>query len=256
MTTETKGGELVAAPTPAPGTPASMIAAAIESGRDISELERLYDLQRQWEADQARKAFHMALAAFKASPPDIVRDKLNKQYDSTYASISAVVNTTNKALAPHGLNARWEIVEQSKDGMKLACILSHAQGHSERVELWGPMDTSGSKNPLQSVRSTTTYLRIATFEMVTGVASRVGNADDDGNGSHQKKETEPERQAREAAEKKQAGWLEKINACTSLSDYEGQRVDMIADYGGKTTNVPKALRSFCLEKKTALEAKP
>lgn len=234
-----------------PSTPAAMIAAALRGSFDVDELERLYELQRQYDKDEARKSFNMAVAAFKRNPPDIVRDMLNKQYGSTYASIAAVVNTTNKALAPHGLNASWSVVDQSKDGMKIACILSHAQGHSERVELWGPMDTSGQKNPLQQVRSTTTYLRIATFEMVTGVASRVGNSDDDGNTAG---ETDEQRAKREAAEKKEAEWVAKIQGATSMSAYEGLRVDLIAEYGGSGNKVPKPLRDFCLEKKAALNA--
>lgn len=241
---------------PVAATPADMIRSALEAGRDVDELRELYELQRQWEADQARKAFNIAVAAFKANPPDIIRDMLNKQYGTTYASIAAVVNKTNAALAPHGLNARWDVIQQDKDGMKLACILSHAQGHSERVELWGPMDSSGTKNPLQSVKSTMTYLKIATFEAVTGVASRVGNADDDGNGAHkQPTETPEQKTAREAAEKKEAGWIAKIKGAETLTDYEGLRVDLIAEYGGSSNKVPKALRDFCMEKKAALSNK-
>jgi hypothetical protein len=246
---------------PDPSKPAAMIAAALRTGRfEIDELERLYELQRQYDKDEARKAFHLAVAAFKLNPPDIVRDMLNSQYKTTanpngtpYASIAAVVNTTNSALAPHGLNARWDITEQGKDGMKVACILSHAQGHSERVDMWGPIDTSGSKNPLQQVKSTFTYLKIGTFEAVTGVASRVGNADDDGNGNATK-ETEEQRGARVFAEEKETDWRNKISGAKSVSEYEGLRVDLLAAYGGSSSKVPKPLRDFCVEKKALLSA--
>jgi hypothetical protein len=231
-----------------------MIYVAMESNRfDINEVRELLAVKKEWEADEARKAFHLAKADFKRSPPDIVRDMLNKQYNSTYASIAAVVNTTNAALAPHGLDAHWDITEQTKEGMKVACILTHAQGHSERVEMWGPMDTSGQKNPLQQVKSTFTYLKIGTFEAVTGVASRVGNADDDGNGNATK-ETEEQRTAREATEKKETDWRNKISGAKSVSEYEGLRVDLLAAYGGSSSKVPKALRDFCREKRALLEA--
>lgn len=150
---------------------------------DIDKVKAMIDIKRGLDADNARKAFNLAVAEFKRNPPVVIRDMLNKQYGSTYASIASVVNTTNAALAPHGLSASWEIVEQTKDGMRLACVLEHSAGHSKRVELWGPMDASGSKNPLQQVKSTMTYLKIATFEAVTGIASREGNQDDDGNGA-------------------------------------------------------------------------
>ena len=150
---------------------------------DIDKVKAMIEIKRGLDADAARKAFNLAVAEFKRNPPVVIRDMLNKQYGSTYASIAAVVNTTNEALAPHGLNASWDIVEQTKEGMRLACILAHSLGHEKRVELWGPMDASGQKNPLQQVKSTMTYLKIATFEAVTGIASREGNQDDDGNGA-------------------------------------------------------------------------
>jgi len=150
---------------------------------DIDKVKEMIEIKRGLDADVARKAFNLAVAEFKRNPPVVVRDMLNKQYGSTYASIAAVVNTTNAALAPHGLNASWDVVEQTKEGMRVACILSHSLGHEKRVEIWGPMDASGQKNPLQQVKSTMTYLKIATFEAVTGIASREGNQDDDGNGA-------------------------------------------------------------------------
>jgi hypothetical protein len=193
-------------------TPDDMIRAALQHNVDVGELEQLYALKRQFDADEARKAWHAAMAEFKRNPPDIVRDMLNKQYNSSYASIAATVNTTNEALAPHGLNARWDVVEQDKDGMKISCILAHKLGHEERVELRGPMDTSGQKNPLQQVKSTMTYLKIATFEAVTGVASRVGNADDDGNGSGKKSNA-----GVDAPEN--SDWKAKVDSCVDTGHF-------------------------------------
>jgi hypothetical protein len=54
-------------------------------------------------------------------------------------------------------------------------------GHSETVSLSGAPDTSGAKNPLQQIKSTITYLEIATFCGVTGTASQAASMDDDGN---------------------------------------------------------------------------
>jgi hypothetical protein len=67
--------------------------------------------------------------------------------------------------------------------VKVTCILSHVQGHSESVSLAAPPDVSGAKNPIQQIKSTTTYLKLATFEAVTGIATEEGNKDDDGNGA-------------------------------------------------------------------------
>ena len=45
----------------------------------------------------------------------------------------------------------------------------------------GKEDTSGSKNAIQQIKSTITYLKSVTFESIIGLASTDANLDDDGN---------------------------------------------------------------------------
>jgi hypothetical protein len=163
-----------------PSAPMQMLREAITQNVDTERLKALMELQREWQADEARRQFNIALAAFKKDPPVVVKDLLNKQYGSWYTSLGNLVNTVNAALGQHGLNASWDI-EQGEGSIAVICILEHEAGHSRRVRLEGPPDTSGTKNSLQSIRSTLTYLRGATFEAVTGIASRIVNQDDDGN---------------------------------------------------------------------------
>ena len=160
-------------------TPMEMLNSAITRGDSLDKLERLMDLNDRWEKAQAKKAFIEAKTAFKAIAPEILKDKDNNQYKSKYASIGNVVNTLSPALSKCGLDADWAI-EQS-DRIKVTCTLSHVAGHSESRSLVAPPDTSGAKNPLQQIKSTVTYLKLATFEAVTGVATKEGNLDDDGN---------------------------------------------------------------------------
>lgn len=168
---------------PLSNSPLDMLARAVDKGMDPATIKAMMDLRDRWEASEARKAYMEAVAAFKASPPKVYKDKLNKQYGSKYSSLANLVNTVNASLGVHGLNARWDHTQG--DIITVTCILSHVMGHSERVSLSGPMDTSGAKNPLQQLKSTLTYLKIATFESVTGVASEDGSLDDDASASHQ-----------------------------------------------------------------------
>jgi hypothetical protein len=161
-------------------TPMEMLNAAVTRGDAIEKLTQLMDLNDRWEAAQAKKAYILAKSAFKATAPTIFKDMENKQYKSMYSSIGNVVNTVNAALSKYELDASWDY-DQTEERIKVTCILTHSRGHSERVSLFGPPDTSGSKNPIQQIKSTTTYLKLATFEAVTGVASKEGNKDDDGN---------------------------------------------------------------------------
>jgi hypothetical protein len=160
-----------------PDSPMRMLQAAIDNKLDPAIIEKMLDLRDRWEASEARKAYMEAVAAFKADPPKVYKDRLNKQYNSKYSSLANLVNTVNAALSKHGLNARWDIAQA--EAITVSCILSHVMGHSERVSMSGPADESGSKNKLQQIKSTVTYLKIATFEAVTGVASE--DMDDDGN---------------------------------------------------------------------------
>lgn len=163
--------------------PLQMLQYALENGFDLDRVDRLMELERQWKGDKAREAFNIALAEFKKTPVRVVKDRKNKQYNNDYASIGAQVNTVSLALAPHGLSTDWEI-EQTDNRITVTCVLTHTLGHSKRVTLSGPPDTSGSKNALQQIKSTLTYLEIATHQAVTGiVAIDAANADDDGNGA-------------------------------------------------------------------------
>lgn len=163
-----------------PSTPMELLSSALASGANVDVLEKLMALQDKWEANQARKAFIAAKAAFKQEAPLVVKDKDNKQYNSKYASIGSVVNSTSAVLGRHGLDPRWDVIQDGKE-ITVVCTLSHSMGHSESVSIKSPPDASGAKNPLQQIKSTITYLKIATFEAVTGIASSEANLDDDGN---------------------------------------------------------------------------
>lgn len=160
-------------------TPMQMIAAMVDKGVDTDQLEKLLDLQERHESNEAKKAFFAARAAFAANPPDVIRDKENSQYGSRYSSLQNMVNTVTAALSEYGLSANWTVDQQ--DQIAVTCVLTHELGHSESVTIAGPPDDSGKKNTLQQIKSTLTYLKLATFEAITGIASVDGNVDDDGN---------------------------------------------------------------------------
>lgn len=162
-------------------SPAYLLAVAVEKGADIEQLKQLMDLKREWEKDEAKKAYMVAVANFKADPPKIIKDKYNGQYKSYYASLSNLVNSALPKLSENGLSHRWDI-DQS-DGIKVSCILTHILGHSESVPMSAPADDSGKKNAIQQIKSTITYLKGATFEAITGLATDDFNQDDDGNGA-------------------------------------------------------------------------
>lgn len=156
-----------------------LIRLALTSGADLDKLKQLMDLKRQHEADEAKKAYVKAMAAFKKNPPKVTRDKKNSQYKSTYTSLGNLVNTINPELSKHGLSASWDIEQNGV--IKVTCKMTHELGHSESASASAPADTSGAKNVIQQIKSTITYLKAVTLEAISGLASTDANLDDDGN---------------------------------------------------------------------------
>src|SRR5262249_34954312 len=140
-------------------TPMQLIQVATEKGADVATLERLMDLQLRWEANEARKAYIGAKAAFYTDAPEIFKTKAVKAGQATYkhATLDKIVEIAGPVLAKHGLTHSW--LPSSKEGkITVACTLTHVLGHSETVSLEAPADTSGSKNAVQAIGSTVTYL--------------------------------------------------------------------------------------------------
>lgn len=166
-------------------TPMQMLQIAIERGADLDMLERLMALQERWEAGEARKEFVSALAAFKANPPTVIKNKHvgyesrgqggKTEYD--HATLDQVVGVIAPALSREGLSHRWQ-TEQREARIVVTCILTHRRGHSESVTLEAGADTSGSKNQIQAIGSTVTYLQRYTLLAITGLAAT--DQDNDG----------------------------------------------------------------------------
>jgi hypothetical protein len=145
-----------------------MIEIAITSNADIDKLERLMDLQERWEAKEAKKSFNAALSRFQATCPTIICRKKGHNYK--YAPMCDVVKQVSGLIADNGLSYRFE--QQSVNGMIcITCVVSHVGGHSERLKLEANADTSGSKNGVQAIGSTLTYLKRYSFLGSFGIAT-------------------------------------------------------------------------------------
>jgi len=184
---ESRGSEVVPHETPA--TPAQTIALAISQGADLDKLERLLDLQIKHEQNEAKKAYHLAMSRFKLNPPEIDKDR-KVQYSTDkgtvkydHASLANVTEKIIKALGGQELSHGWK-TEQGEGGLvTVECVITHSQGHSESNKLSAQPDLSGSKNAIQALGSTITYLERYTLLALTGLATH--DQDDDGRASEQ-----------------------------------------------------------------------
>lgn len=153
----------------------AMIGIALNKDADIDKLTKLFELKKQYDAEEAKKAFHASLAAFQAKLKPIVKKR--KAHNSVYADIDDIAQSIRPILEECGLSYRFE--QQNADNvMTVTCIVSHAQGHSEALSMSAPYDTSGGKNAIQSIASSVTYLRRYTMTGVFGITT--GLEDNDG----------------------------------------------------------------------------
>jgi hypothetical protein len=164
-------------------TPAEMIMAAVTKGTDLAQLEKLLEIQMRYEANEARKAYHRAMAAFRSNPIVILKNKRVKYESSkgtvnyTHATLDNVVKVTSAELSKHGLSASFFTKQEAK--ITVTCRITHELGHSEETSLSAAADESGAKNPVQAIGSTVTYLERYTLLAITGQATE--GQDDDGN---------------------------------------------------------------------------
>lgn len=164
-----------------------LIEIAVEKGADITQLEKLMDLQERYEANQAKKDFNEAMSKFQSLLPtieksgivDYTTNKGRTYYD--YAKLEDIAKAIRPALKETGLSYRFS-QSQNQGWITVTCIVTHASGHSETSELTSQPDVSGGKDPLKAIASAISYLRRYTLTGSLGIV--VGGEDDDG-GNHE-----------------------------------------------------------------------
>lgn len=158
--------------------------ATLDPAFDVGKLQALLAVKKDWEADEARKAFNVAFTAFKNEAIEIVKNKRvtdGPLKNKSYAELFSVVNAVTPALSKHGLSASWRLTKDEKDWIEVTCTIRHVLGHAEAVSMAGPPDEGGAKNKIQARASTVTYLERYTLKAICGIAEQ--GDDNDGNGS-------------------------------------------------------------------------
>jgi len=156
-------------------TPMSMIKEGMQQDNvDVGKMEKLWELQQQYEATQARKAFVSAMAKFREECPAIIKTK--QAHNSKYAGLAETLAQIKVIESECGLSHSWRT--DSKGGtVEVTCVVTHSQGHSEQTTLIADPDKSGSKNSIQAIGSSVTYLQRYTLFSLLGLASSEDDID-------------------------------------------------------------------------------
>lgn len=152
-----------------------MMELAITSNADVDKLEKIMDLQERWEQKEAKKAFINSMSQFQSICPPIMKGK--KGHNCNYATLPSIHAVVKKPLYECGLKFSYE--QSTKGGeMTVKCVVTHVDGHSESTSMSAPMDASGSKNAIQAIGSSNSYLQRYTLIGALGIVT--ADHDDDG----------------------------------------------------------------------------
>jgi len=147
---------------------------------DVEKMERLFSLYERNKAREAEMAFNAALSALQPRLPVINKEgqiKVGDQVRSRYARFEDINEAVKPLLADEGFAINFRT--NMEDG-KLAVtgVLSHRLGHHIDTTLVLPMDTSGSKNNVQSIGSTVAYGKRYTMIILLNISTSEDNDGD------------------------------------------------------------------------------
>jgi ERF superfamily len=172
------------APAPSGGLLTAIIAASENPAVDVTKLEALMKMQERLEDRQAEREFNAAMTRLAGKMPTIDKkgtieftDKKGNDRKTPFARYEDI----DTVIRPHLIEEGMSVSFTSKwgaDGVTVFATLAHHMGHSTTAEIRLPMDSSGSKNPLQAMGSSLSYGKRYLVCMLLNIVTR--GEDDDG----------------------------------------------------------------------------
>jgi len=161
--------------------------AARDPSVDIDKMERLLAMQERVQEGRAKQAFTEAKIAMRPELPEvtmkghiIIRDKQTNAItqDTPFARFEDIHDAVVPVLSRHGFDLKFRNGLSADGKVQVTTILTHIDGHEETTDFVLPHDSSGSKNSVQAVGSSTSYgKRYGTLAILN---IKVAGEDDDG----------------------------------------------------------------------------
>lgn len=154
--------------------------AARDPAVDIDKVERLMSMRERLMDRHAKEAYASALSEMQTELPSIAeRGKIDigRGKPQSYALWEDINDAVKPVLAKFGFALSFR-TGRAEGQVFVTGVLSHRAGHSEETTMHLPLDTSGSKNAVQAVGSSTSYGKRYTAAALLNLTSR--GEDDDG----------------------------------------------------------------------------
>jgi hypothetical protein len=131
---------------------------AMQPGASPEHLRELLAVRREWEADEARKAFNLAISEFQRRAPIIA--KLDDAYGKKYAKRDRIWREIRPLLTKLGLSVTFQVCEVKGAICHIEGQLRHRAGHGERLVQDVPIpELLKGQNAAQQLGSADEYAR-------------------------------------------------------------------------------------------------
>jgi hypothetical protein len=167
------------------------IVAAVERGVDVGVMERLYQMQREIVADKRKAAYAADLVEMMPAMPTVskrgkitIKEKNSEKViqSTPYALWEDIHTAITPILHAHGFSLTFR-TSYPDNKVAVTAILLHREGHQEETTVILQHDSSGSKNNVQGVGSSTSYGKRYSGCALLNI--NVGGEDDDGKAAGQ-----------------------------------------------------------------------
>lgn len=163
--------------------------AARDPNVDIDKMERLLAMQERVQERAAKQAFTEAKIQMRPELPEVTRKGhiiiKNKDgtvtQDTEFARFEDLHESVMPVLTRHGFDLKFKNGMSPEGKVRIITILAHVAGHEDDTYFDLPHDSSGSKNAVQAVGSSTSYGK--RYGMLAILNIKVVGEDDDGDAS-------------------------------------------------------------------------
>lgn len=167
-------------------TPMQMAYQLVAKGADFAAVREMIEFGKKLEADEAQKAFNLAMTACQAEMRPVAANVRNTQTKSRYATYDALDMALREIYTKHGFSPSFDSGDDPlPDHVKVLCYLAHSAGHTRTYKIDLPADGKGAKGgdvmtKTHATSSAFTYGQRILLGMMFNVAVS-GKRDDDGN---------------------------------------------------------------------------
>ena len=152
-----------------PVTIISIIAEAVKSGMvDATVIHSLLDAEERWRKSQAEIEFNEAFSRLSQKLPRIVKkgsvaykDKQSGKSEEAFrfATYETIDEAVRPLLADEGFSMLYDTKEREGGGLIMTATLLHSKGHKMQSSIPLALDSSGGKNNIQAMGSSSSYGR-------------------------------------------------------------------------------------------------